>query len=195
MNTNKMYILIRDDVDLGHALLAAAHAALSGYLTFVDFEHSPEYRMFFGAAKDPSDTELWATESFRKVICKVTPAEFEKAKTYGKNMQDYRIMTESGLNNMEVAIVFRPVESDKLPKFLKLYRSLTDGQNKPVGEGCGKEDGYVSSTPGGPTKNIDIDFCRCIVHTLSDLNREAWSSGLSSGPQGSRRFKSYRFRH
>lgn len=127
MNTNKMYILIRDDVDLGHALLAAAHAALSGYLTFVDFEHSPEYRMFFGAAKDPSDTELWAAESFRKVICKVTPAEFEKAKTYGKNMQDYRIMTESGLNNMEVAIVFRPVESDKLPKFLKflkLYREL-----------------------------------------------------------------------
>ena len=104
---SKIYILVKDTVDLGHAILGAAHASLSGYLTFQDQPRMQE----------------WATKSFRKVVCKVSDAEFEKAKTYGEPNVDYRVMVESGLDNMEVAIVFCPKE-DWPPFFksLKLYK-------------------------------------------------------------------------
>jgi peptidyl-tRNA hydrolase len=119
INKSKMYILIKDDpiIDLGHVVLASAHASLSGYLTFVDneFELNPTY-------DGMNETEQWARESFRKVICKVTNKEFEKAKTYGENMKDYRIMVESGLGGMEVAIVFKPCEGTSFLKSLKLYK-------------------------------------------------------------------------
>lgn len=124
---SKMYILIKDSVDLGHAINAAAHASLGGYLTFINTPISPDS---FLAIKDTFSHNLinlrtneWATNSFKKVVCKVTQSEFEKAKTYGKNMVDYRIMTESSLNNEEVAIVFAPKEEwENFFKFLKLYR-------------------------------------------------------------------------
>ena len=38
MNKSSMYILIKDSVSTGHAVLAAAHASLSGYLTFIDHD-------------------------------------------------------------------------------------------------------------------------------------------------------------
>jgi len=112
MNKSKMYILILDSVDLGHAILGAAHASLGGYLAFMETEDS-----VYGP------TSQWRINSFRKVVCRVTPAEFEKAKTYGKNMVDYRIMVESGLGGIEVAIVFRPRDNfEAFFKSLKLYR-------------------------------------------------------------------------
>ena len=98
-----MYILIKDDVDLGHAILASAHASLSCYLTF----------------KGDPTLEDWALNSFRKVVCKVNAKEFEKAKSY----PDFRIMTEMALANDEIALVFKP--RDDWPEFfkwLKLYR-------------------------------------------------------------------------
>jgi peptidyl-tRNA hydrolase len=115
-NKSKMYILIRDDVDLGHAILASAHASLSGYLTFVKSEKE------WGEI-GLTNTEGWVTQSFRKVVCKVTLDEFEKAKTYGINMKDYRIMVESGLGGMEVAVVFKPRDNfEPFFKSLKLYK-------------------------------------------------------------------------
>lgn len=110
-----MYILIRDDIDHGHAILAAAHASLSGYLTFK--ENDDEHTL---------DTmDKYIKESFRKVVCKVTREEFDKAKIYGENMKDYRIMVESGLGGTEVAIVFRPRDNfEPFFKSLKLYRSV-----------------------------------------------------------------------
>ena len=46
-----------------------------------------------------------------------------KAKTYGKNMIDYRVMVESGLGGMEVAIVMRPRDNfEPFFKSLKLYK-------------------------------------------------------------------------
>jgi len=126
MNTNKskMYILIRDDVDLGHAILASAHASLSGYLTFLRQEHSLRKLCHGESPYDmPTTVETWVDESFRKVVCKVTLQEFEKAKSYGENMIDYRIMVESGLDNMEVAIVFKPRDNfEPFFKSLKLYK-------------------------------------------------------------------------
>lgn len=100
----KMYILIRDDVDLGHAMLAAAHGTLACYLDFND-EVMQEY----------------VKTSFRKVICRVTPAEFEKAKTYTE--YKHRVMVESGLGGAETAVVFAPREEwSNFFKSLKLYR-------------------------------------------------------------------------
>ena len=101
-NPLKMYILLRDFMDPGHDMLAAAHASLAGYIEF----------------KDHPDTEAWLKESFRKVVCTVTDTEFEKAKKY----EDYRVMTESAFEGKEVAIVFRPRrEWPKFFWFLKLY--------------------------------------------------------------------------
>jgi len=113
-NKSKMYILIRDDVDLGHAILASAHASLGGYLTFK--ENDDEHTI---------DTlDKYVKESFRKVVCKVTREEFDKAKTYGNNMEDYRIMVESGLGGMEVAIVVRPRNTSDDNSFNHFLKSL-----------------------------------------------------------------------
>lgn len=97
---SKMYILIKESVDLGHAVLSAAHASLSGYLTFKD---------------DPA-VEDWVTNSFRKVVCMVTDDEFDDAKQYS----DHRVMTESSLDDAEVAIVFKP--RNTWPDFFKSLR-------------------------------------------------------------------------
>jgi len=112
----KMYILILDTVDLGHAILGAAHASLGGYLDFTDGMLHPE-----GVNAATID---WAKESFRKVVCKVTVREFSKAKEVAKEHSlPYRIMTESALDDGEVSLVFAPrVEWPKFFQFLKLYR-------------------------------------------------------------------------
>lgn len=106
----KMYILIKDSLPFDQAILTASHAPLSCYLTFEQNEVM----------------QKWAKESFRNVVCKVTEKEFEKAKTYGVNMLDYRIMTETILNFAETSIVFKPMYDDetmpKFFKFLKLYK-------------------------------------------------------------------------
>ena len=119
---SKMYILIRETVDTGHAILAAAHASLGGYLTFVQHEMDEAgVRCFSEDFVAP--TEVWAKESFRKVVCKVNDDEFEKAKSYGVIGKDFRVMTESGLGGMEVAIVFKPRDDfEQFFKSLKLYR-------------------------------------------------------------------------
>ena len=120
-----MYILIREDIDLGHAILASAHASLSGYLTFKEYELTNEPTVFHNLfhRRQLTVTEKWVKESFRKVVCKVTKEEFERAKTYGENMKDYRIMVESGLGGIEVAIVFRPRDNfEAFFKSLKLYK-------------------------------------------------------------------------
>jgi len=125
-NRSKMYILLLDDptIDLGHRILSAAHASLSGYLTFLEYEHSLR-KLCHGESPYEIETtvEKWAKESFRKVVCLVSKEEFEKAKAYGQNMKDYRIMVESGLGGMEVAIVMRPRDNfEPFFKSLKLYK-------------------------------------------------------------------------
>ena len=52
----RMYILVREAVPVGFAVLAAAHAALAAYLAFQD---SPE-------------VEEWLAGRFHKVVCRVT---------------------------------------------------------------------------------------------------------------------------
>ncbi|MEM1178733.1 MAG: peptidyl-tRNA hydrolase [Acidobacteriota bacterium] len=99
----KMYILIRDSIPLGFATLAAAHASLAAYLEF----------------KDRPETQAWVSGTFFKVVCKVTDAEFERAKGLGEHV----VLTESKLDDAEVALAFKPSDEwSKAFKFFRLYR-------------------------------------------------------------------------
>lgn len=98
-----MYILIREVVPPGFAVLAAAHASLAAYLRF---RESPE-------------VAEWLSGPFYKTICRVTDDEFERAKAVG----DHVLVTESALDNQEVAIAFKPrAEYPKMFRFLKLFK-------------------------------------------------------------------------
>ena len=99
----KMYILVRDDVPLGHAMVAVAHASLACYL---------EYR-------DHPDVEAWLSGPFYKAVCKVDEREWSRAAEAG----DFVVMTESALDGREVAMAFRPRSEWPKPfRFFRLYR-------------------------------------------------------------------------
>lgn len=99
----KMYILVRESVPVGFAVLATAHASLACYLKF----------------RETSEIATWLDGPFYKVICRVTDAEFEAAKA----VEDHIVLTESALDGSEVAIAFRPREEwPKTFKFYRLYR-------------------------------------------------------------------------
>lgn len=98
-----MYILIKDSVPEGFAILAAAHASLAAYLKFKDTPHIAE----------------WLSGPFYKVVCRVNDKEFEAAKLFEDNV----VLTESALGQIEVAIAFKPREEWPKPfKFYKLYK-------------------------------------------------------------------------
>ena len=84
----KMYILIRDDVPTGFAVLAAAHASLAAYLKF----------------RESPAIEEWLAGPFYKAVCTVNEKEFEKA----KSCPNHVVITESALDDREVAIAFEP---------------------------------------------------------------------------------------
>jgi peptidyl-tRNA hydrolase len=99
----KMYILVRDDVPLGFAMLAAAHASLAAYLKF----------------RDTPEVAEWLSGPFFKAVCKVSAEEFESARA----VPDHVVLTESALGGREVAIAFRPrSEWPKMFRFFRLYR-------------------------------------------------------------------------
>lgn len=95
----KMYILIRESVPTGFALVAAAHASLAAYLKY----------------QDTPEIEQWLSGPFYKTICRVNDSEFEKAKTF----DDHVVITESALDNQEVAIAYKP--RDVWPKSFRFY--------------------------------------------------------------------------
>lgn len=86
-HVSKMYICIKQSIP-SHKAIAAAHGSLMCHLKFQD---KPLY-------------QDWLKNSFRKVVCEVSDAEFEAL----KSVEDYIIVTESGLGGMEIAIVFSP---------------------------------------------------------------------------------------
>ncbi len=99
----KMYILVKESIPAGFAILAAAHASLACYLKF----------------RDAPEVAAWLAGPFYKVVCRVNDTEFEAAKTFEDNV----VLTESALGNAEVAIAFRPREEwPKAFKFYRLYR-------------------------------------------------------------------------
>ncbi len=98
-----MYILLKDSIPQGFAVLAAAHASLAAYKKF----------------EEDADMQEWISGTFYKVICKVNDKEFEKAKSF----EGHVVLTESALDNQEVAIAFKPREDwPKSFRFYRLYR-------------------------------------------------------------------------
>ena len=102
----KMYFLVKDSIDNGHAIVAVAHGSIICYKNFLDHP----------------DMIKWNAESFRKVVCRVTEEQFQKAKEYGS----FATVTESSLGGIEVALVFRPGvevgEGINFFKSLKLWK-------------------------------------------------------------------------
>lgn len=99
----KMYILIKQSVPLGLAMVAAAHASLAAYLRF----------------KDSPEVAAWLAGPFKKAVCKVDDAAFTAAKAAG----DLVVITESTLDHAEVALAFKPREDwPRAFKFFPLYR-------------------------------------------------------------------------
>ena len=99
----KMYILVRENLPPGFDIVGAAHAAMCAYMKF---QKHPE-------------TQKWANDKWYKVICKVSDKEFENA----KKVRDHVVITEDTLDNMELAIGFRPrKEWPTNFKFFQLYK-------------------------------------------------------------------------
>jgi hypothetical protein len=99
----KMYLLIKESVPLGLALVAAAHASLACYLRF----------------RDTPEVAEWLAGPFRKAVCKVTDEEFERAKACA----DHVVLTESALGGQEVALAFKPRhEWPAAFRYFRLYR-------------------------------------------------------------------------
>ncbi len=100
---SKVYILIKDWVDVGHAVNTAGHASLILYLN----------------NKENPELKDWVENSFRKVTCKVTDDEFEKAKEF----EGYEVVTEMAFDEKEVALIFLPrINWPKFFHFLRLYK-------------------------------------------------------------------------
>jgi peptidyl-tRNA hydrolase len=99
----KMYILVKESIPIGFALVAVAHASLAAYLKF---QAAPE-------------VATWLAGPFYKTIGKVSDQEFDKAKLF----PDSVVITESALEGQEVALAFKPREEwPKAFKYYKLYR-------------------------------------------------------------------------
>jgi peptidyl-tRNA hydrolase len=98
----KMYILIKDDVPVKMAPVIAAHASLACYKKYED---------------DPDMIE-WVHSIFKKVVCKVNEKEFQNSLKDEK----YVLLTESSLDNREVAVAFVPrVAFTKQFRFFKMW--------------------------------------------------------------------------
>lgn len=98
----KMYICIKDDTQVGMAMNAAAHAGLMCHMKF----------------SEDLDYLEWLDKSFKKVTCAVTPAEFSML----KELPDNLIVTESRLNNAELAVVLKPRHDNDWPEFVNLLK-------------------------------------------------------------------------
>lgn len=109
-----MYILVKNTLPAGLAAVSIAHASLGTYLEFAEGGWNP-------VVKD------WLLNSFKKVICSVTPEEFEEAKQFERGI----LFTESNIDridpnavNNETCLGFEPREMwpDQFKKY-KLYGS------------------------------------------------------------------------
>lgn len=95
----KLYILVREDIGIGHSVNCVAHASMKAYM---QWQNDPTFREWLS--------------SFKKVTCKVSRRKFEEAKSYG----DYILVSEDVLNHTEVAMIFKPRED--WPDFFKELR-------------------------------------------------------------------------
>jgi peptidyl-tRNA hydrolase len=98
----KMYICIKEDIPVGIAMNSAAHGSL---MCNLKYQHT-----------EPYDT--WIRQSFKKVTCAVTPAEFAMLKEVPNSF----VVTESRLDGKEVAVVLAPRQPNEWPEFVNLLK-------------------------------------------------------------------------
>jgi len=98
----KMYICIKDSTPVGMAMNAAAHAGLMCHLQY----------------QNDADYMTWLDTSFKKVTCSVTPAEFAML----KQLDDVLVVTESRMDNAELAVVLCPRNDNEWPEFVSLLK-------------------------------------------------------------------------
>ena len=98
----KMYICIKQDTPVGMAMNAAAHAGLMCHLKF----------------QDDTTYQDWLTKSFKKVTCAVTDAEFAMLKM----LDNHIVVTESRMDNAELAVVLCPRQPNEWPEFVNLLK-------------------------------------------------------------------------
>lgn len=98
----KMYICIKQDTPVGTAMNSAAHAGLMCHLKF----------------SEDLDYLNWLDKSFKKVTCAVSDAEFAMLKTLPNSF----VVTESRLNNAEIAVVLKPRQPNEWPEFVNLLK-------------------------------------------------------------------------
>ncbi len=117
----KLYILILDDVPDEFAPVIAAHASM-----IADGIWSSEH--FYGEEDGGYHLPLWPIyldwkgNSFKKVVCRVNRASFFKA----KDLPDVKVITESALDNREVALVVCPrYEVPNVLKFAGMWKPIT----------------------------------------------------------------------
>ena len=97
-----MYIIVKNDIPDKLAPVIAAHASLACYKKFESNENMIK----------------WINGIFKKVVCVVNETEFNTL----KNEIDSDLLTESSLDNKEVALAFCPREEyPKKFKFLKMW--------------------------------------------------------------------------
>ena len=110
----KMYICVKKSL-ASHKVLGVAHGVLMAHLKFgaddtISFAHGKFYRE-------------WLKNSFRKVVCEVTDKEFEELKQTDEFKMGWAVVvTESYLDNQEIAIVFCP--QPEWPKCFKFFPLL-----------------------------------------------------------------------
>ena len=93
-----MYICIKQSIP-SHKVLGVAHGVLIAHRKF---SYNPAESETMSDAQIAYDE--WFKNSFRKVVCEVSDADFEIL----KSERDFITVTESGLNGMEIAHVFCP---------------------------------------------------------------------------------------
>lgn len=97
-----MYIIVKNNIPDKLAPVIAAHASLACYKKFESNENMIK----------------WINGIFKKVVCVVSETEFNTL----KNEIDSVLLTESSLDNKEVALAFCPREEyPKKFKFLKMW--------------------------------------------------------------------------
>src|SRR3954451_10378003 len=96
----RMYILIRESIPIGYAMVSAAHASLAVYMQF----------------KDTPEVKKWESGTLTKTVCKMSDQEFESA----KRVPDGLVITEAALRKAEVALAFKP--RDRWPKEFQSFR-------------------------------------------------------------------------
>lgn len=100
----KMYILILDDVPIGHAINSAAHASLACYLRF----------------QQTQEMKDWLANSFKKVTCRVSRQELDSAIGF---IPEHIVITESNLDGRVMCAAFAPrAEWDSFFKTLALWK-------------------------------------------------------------------------